>query len=706
MSAALFSERNRAEAIERGWPAQSTSMGMVGFTEGKSVAQPKKEVLQNALKKGGGWGGARWEDRKYLQNDELVEYALVRRDSYYLSVGLSEQGELQNCANEEQATRRELLCGSRPALWVMQRAKPRKLKDSHGRFREETMGKWCATVVMGALLALPLCAQQKDAGTVSKTDSTTEATATAYATASDFSIAPASPSVFAMPAAATPRPADIYTDWNNNAWNRHAWGLLTPKYEVAGMFQYVNFCPCSYSNFNNYGAAGSLTYNASKWLGLTAEIGGYHFKRQIYGPPTVTSTGTTYSQQGVSGAFQTFLFGPRFNLRRFDHFVPFAEVLFGAAHGESQITGNAGQSAFAMAAGGGLDVVLLKNLAWRFFEADYLMTNFTGSLMNPEGRQNSFRIGTGVVLRWGYPPEPPKPIHPPTAACSANPASVYQGTTEPVAIHVDATDVDKVGLTYSYTTTGGTVEGTGPDARWNPSGLAIGPYTVNAKVDNGHGGTATCAADVAVNKRPNRPPVISCAPEHNPIIAGERVAIKSTASDPDGDPLTYSYSASGGQITGDGPVAQFDSTGLSAGSYTMTCTADDARGGRTSATTNVDVQQPAPPPQASKVGDCGYSKAGAARFDNACKRVGDDVALRLKNEPNAKVVIVGYADPREPRAAKLALQRADLAKKYLGEKGIDASRISTRAGTASKEKGTEKANRRVDFVFVPEGATY
>src|SRR5208337_3940381 len=114
----------------------------------------------------------------------------------------------------------------------------------------------------------------------------------------------------------------------------------------------------------------------------------------------------------------------------------------------------------------------------------------------------------------------------------------------------------------------------GPDARWNPSGLALGTYTVNVKVDNGHGGTTTCAADVAVNKRPNRPPVISCAPERNPIIAGERVAINSTASDPDGDPLTYSYSTTGGQVSGNGPTAQFDSTGLSAGSYTVTCTAD------------------------------------------------------------------------------------------------------------------------------------
>jgi outer membrane protein OmpA-like peptidoglycan-associated protein len=82
------------------------------------------------------------------------------------------------------------------------------------------------------------------------------------------------------------------------------------------------------------------------------------------------------------------------------------------------------------------------------------------------------------------------------------------------------------------------------------------------------------------------------------------------------------------------------------------------------------------------------------------------VALRLKNDPSAKVVIVGFADPKEPKAAKLAQERAELAKKYLGEKDIDASRVSTRTGSASTEKGSEKDNRRVDFIFVPEGATY
>lgn len=565
------------------------------------------------------------------------------------------------------------------------------------------MRKWCATLAMGALLALPLCAQQKDAHTANTGSDSSDNAVTTRSLAGDFNIAPVSNRLFPMPAAAAARPADIFSDWENNPWNRHAWGLLTPKYEVAGLFSYINFAPGSgFRNFNNLGATGSFTYNVNKWLGLTGEIGAYSFDRQVFfsdGEDTVTST-------HLKGSQETYLFGPRLNWRHFDHFVPFVEVLIGAGHAGSQMTGNNGQSAFAFAAGGGVDVVLWKNLAWRFFQADYLMTNYTGTLVSSDGRQNNFRIGSGIVLRWGYPPAPPKPNHPPVAACSAEKPSVYQGFNDPVAVHVNATDADNDPLTYSYTATGGAIDGTGADVRWNPTGLAVGSYTVNAKVDDGRGGTATCSTDIAVAVRPNRNPVISCSAERSPILAGERVGINATASDPDGDPLTYSYSSTGGQVSGTGAKATFDSTGLAPGSYTVNGKVDDGRGGTATCSTNVDVQAPAPPPQATKVGTCGYRTAGSSRVDNECKRILDDVALRLKNEPNAKLVVVGFADKKEPKAEKLAQTRADLAKKYLGEKGIDASRISTRTGAASTEKGMEKENRHIDAVFVPEGATY
>lgn len=556
------------------------------------------------------------------------------------------------------------------------------------------MGKWCVVVVISALLALPGLAQQKSTGAEDTSANSTEAPKP-VATSDAVNVAPAH-NFFAMPG--TPRSTPFPGPAAAVAADEPP-GRLVPRYELAIVYEYVNFMPGDpFDNFNNHGALGSFAVNANRWLGLTVEVGGTTFRRNLF-----PLTGTNSSVEGVQN---TFLAGPRLNLRKFDRFVPFAEFLVGAAHADIETNGTGGQYSFALAAGGGVDIVLWKHVAWRFAQLDYLMTNFSGPALGPDARQNNFRAASGLVIRWGFPNPPPPPNQNPVAACAANPASVYAGSSDSVAIHVTASDPDNDNLTYSYTATGGAVEGTGPDGRWTSTGLSAGSYTVNAKVDDGRGGSATCSTDVRVEPKPNQPPTISCSTDRSPIQPGERTGITSTASDPDNDQLTYSYSATGGTVTGTGPKVEFDSTGLQAGSYTVKCSVSDGKGGTADASTNVDVQQPPPPPQATKVGDCSYGKPGSSRVDNVCKRVLDDVALRLKNDPNSKLVITGYADSHEPRAAKLADTRADLSRKYLGEKGIDASRVSTRTGTASKEKGAEKENRRVDFVFVPEGATY
>ena len=197
------------------------------------------------------------------------------------------------------------------------------------------------------------------------------------------------------------------------------------------------------------------------------------------------------------------------------------------------------------------------------------------------------------------------------------------------------------------------MEGTGPDGRWTSTGLSAGSYTVNAKVDDGQGrnghllrgysrGTeAQPATDDFVLHR-SQPD--STGRTHRHHFHCQRSRQRSV------DLQLQRY---GRTVTGTGPKAEFDSTGLQAGSYTVKCSVSDGKGGTADASTNVDVQQPPPPPQATKVGDCSYGKPGSSRVDNVCKRVLDDVALRLKNDPNAKLVITGYADSHEPRAAKV-----------------------------------------------------
>ena len=101
----------------------------------------------------------------------------------------------------------------------------------------------------------------------------------------------------------------------------------------------------------------------------------------------------------------------------------------------------------------------------------------------------------------------------------------------------------------------------------------------------------------------------------------------------------------------------------------------------------------------------GKFTSGSARADNVCKRNLDDVAVRLQSDPKSKVVLTGYADPKEAHADNLAAQRGEVCKKYLGDKsGIDASRVEVRTAAGTSDAGQE--NRRLDIIFVPDGASY
>ena len=547
------------------------------------------------------------------------------------------------------------------------------------------MRNWCAALAMSAFLAFPLCAQQKRNGAGDETTNTAAATekSTASGSAAEGSKPMAAKGAFALPAPRPtpfPGPAAASSDTRSPA-------KLVPRYEVAGMYHYINFAPGNpFANSNSHGGSGSLTYNASRWIGLTGEVGGYNTQRNLF-----PLTGTNNS---VRTGLMSYLFGPRLNLRKFDYFVPFAEFLVGGVRGSSQMTGAGVQDAFAVAAGGGVDMVLTKYLAWRVAQFDYFMTTLSGPALGSTGRQDSFRAGTGLVLRFGIPKPPPAPNHPPVAACSVSPASIYAGSGDTVAVHVNASDPDNDPLTYTYSATGGAVEGTGPEARWNSTGVAVGSYTVNVKVDDGEGGSASCAVDIKVEEKPNHPPTATLSVERSPIFAGERTGVICNGSDPDNDPLTYSYTTTGGQIVGSGSNVQFDATGLKAGSYTVKCAVNDGRGGTADASGNVEVKEPAQikqleaklalhsiyfptaqPTVANPMG--GLLPSQQVTLD----ALASDFLQYLKYRPDAKLILEGHADIRGAKDynIKLSERRVERTKSYLVEKGVAADKLEVKA---------------------------
>jgi outer membrane protein OmpA-like peptidoglycan-associated protein len=555
------------------------------------------------------------------------------------------------------------------------------------------MRNWCAAVAVGVLLALPVCAEQNGDGA-----SAAAAAEKPPSKTNGGDITPASRNLFALPESPRPKPFPGGAKSNEDTPP----GKIVPKFEIAGMFDYVNFRPGGgFDSFSNYGGSGSFTWNPSRWVGLTEELGGSSYNRTV---------------NGVSshGGITTYLLGPRLNLRKFDYFIPYAEFLLGGAHAGPPMTGAASQSAFALAAGGGVDIVLTRNIAWRFAELDYLMTNFTGSSLGGNGRQDNLRLATGIVLRFGLPHEAPPPApanHPPVAACLASPVSVFAGSGDTVAVHVNASDPDNDPLTYSYTATGGAVDGSGPDARWNSAGAAPGNYTVTAQVNDGKGGTASCATDIKVEERPNRPPTATLSVERSPILPGEHTGITCTGSDPDNDPLTYSYSASGGQVSGTGSNASFDATGLQPGTYTVKCTVNDGRGGTAEASGNLEVKEPpqvhqlelklalhsvyfptAQPTVAKPTG--GLMASQAVTLDTLAA----DFKQYLTYKPDAHLILGGHADIRGAKEYNqlLSLRRVEKTKSYLIEKGVPADHIDTKAYGVEQNMTDEEVKKLLE----------
>jgi outer membrane protein OmpA-like peptidoglycan-associated protein len=297
------------------------------------------------------------------------------------------------------------------------------------------------------------------------------------------------------------------------------------------------------------------------------------------------------------------------------------------------------------------------------------------------------------------------------AACSVTPASVYAGSGDSVAVYVNASDPDNDPLTYSYTATGGAVEGTGPEARWNSSGVGVGSYTVNVKVDDGKGGTASCAADIKVEEKPNRPPTATLSIERSPILPGERTGVTCSGSDPDNDPLTYSYTTTGGQIVGSGSNAQFDATGLQPGSYGVKCVVNDGRGGTADASGNVEVKEPpqikqleaklalhsiyfptAEPTVAKPMG--GLLASQEVTLD----ALASDFKQYLTYRPDAHLILEGHADIRGAKDynVKLSERRVERTKSFLVEKGVPADHLETRAFGFEKNMTSEEVKKLLE----------
>ena len=480
-----------------------------------------------------------------------------------------------------------------------------------------------------------------------------------------------------------------------------------PAVDLFAGYSYIRFRTDAGTeeSFNMHGFTGALAGNVNRWFSLVGDFGTYRIKDL---PP------------GVTGSAYTFLFGPQFN-RRGERWTPFVHALFGAARladiqastiptGSAFFNRSFSQNSFATALGGGLDANINKHVGIRIFQFEYLLTKFTDG---GDNKQNNLRASAGLVLHFGGNPPPPPPNHPPTVTLSADPTKVFAGSGDGIALKAQCSDPDNDPLTYKYTATGGTVEGTGADARWNSTGVQPGKYTITATCDDGKGGTATSSADVTVEQKPNTPPVVSsCAADPSTITVGQKSTVTTTATDADNDQLTYSYTTSGGHVTGSGASVQFDSTGAAPGTYTINCSASDGHGGEGHATTQVTVKPAVEQtqleqrlslhsiyfPTAQPTVNSPITSGLLASQKTTLLALAGDFKKYLAFKPDAHLILQGHADPRggPEYNKKLSERRVERTKAYLVANGVSADAIETQGLGEEQPMSPDQVKQAID----------
>jgi outer membrane protein OmpA-like peptidoglycan-associated protein len=196
------------------------------------------------------------------------------------------------------------------------------------------------------------------------------------------------------------------------------------------------------------------------------------------------------------------------------------------------------------------------------------------------------------------------------------------------------------------------------------------------------------------------PPTVSCSANPTSINVGDSSTITATGVSPQNRPLTYSFSAASGNVTGSGATATFNSTGAPAGSVDITCNVADDKGHSATSTAAVTVIQPPPPgPSPEQIRLEARLALHSVFFPTAQPRaahpegglvpsqqgtlttLATDFKSYLAIKPDGHLTLTGHADVRGSVEYNQALteRRVARVKAFLVEQGVPEGSIDTRA---------------------------
>ena len=240
------------------------------------------------------------------------------------------------------------------------------------------------------------------------------------------------------------------------------------------------------------------------------------------------------------------------------------------------------------------------------------------------------------------------------------------------------------GLNYSFGTAGRTVGGLdidhnewGFDVRlgWHPG---VTPARERVRVIK-ETTTITAAAPpppAPAPPPPNRNPTFSAAAICDPgvVAPGADTKCSATATDPDGDAVTYRWTAPAGTFAA--PTAQ--NTTWTApnqpGNQVLTATATDSRGGTATASVTIQVVR-----REVLVFEDVHFDFDRFNLRPDALKILDDAVAKLQSNPDLNVTIEGHCDSIGTVEYNLALgeRRSNSVRDYLVSRGIGANRLRT-----------------------------
>jgi len=181
-------------------------------------------------------------------------------------------------------------------------------------------------------------------------------------------------------------------------------------------------------------------------------------------------------------------------------------------------------------------------------------------------------------------PEPPANRFPTLAPIGSQ--TIQEGST--LTITLVGSDPDNDALSYSLS--GNPLGSSLSDNvfTWTPGYDQSGTYSITFSVSDGRGGSASDRVRITV-KDTNRSPALS-AIGNRTIREGSTWTISLSASDPDGDSITFSVFGNPPGSTLSGTTFTWSPTAAQTGSHTVTFTASDGRGGSDAESMTITVE--------------------------------------------------------------------------------------------------------------------